>query len=554
MTDTTPPPAEAAPEFNLLDEPWLPVRWLSGGSTEVGLRQAFARGHEIAGLAEPSPPSFVALHRLLLAVTHRALTLQFGRWTDGDRARWYRDGLPLEAFERYFDHWRERFWLFHPTQPFMQVAALASIDDTAQRLKPWPVISIANAKGDTPVLFDHSVEALVPPISAGMALRHLIGYLQFAPPGLVQSVRTADKAGPLTNALAVLPIGSNLSETLLLGLHKTDNEGADLPCWERPPASEIDLLAKPTMVTGPNDRYTRLVRATLFQRLPGSGSCEVQLLRFAAGVAIADDALVLDPAIPYIQGKENTVPIRFDEGRSFWRDLPCLLPAGPDRASIQPVVVVSAMNLLERIDPDGGLRVSVAGTTSAKGKPAKTVLWRIENFRVPRSTLLDADAAAVLRLQLSFAEKTHNRLLAVVAQAIANMLPAPDARTKVQRAASWKRAESGEDPYDDLSINASKSRCTVVYFSQVERGFGELLDLIAAGDVDAAHDAWQATLLDAARLAWAAAGDMLGTSAAALRARALTEGMFNALVKPLRPAVPDAPPPDPLHLTEEDSP
>ena len=127
MIESAASPGEHPPAFNLLDEPWLPVLWHSGATGEVGLREMFARSADIADLAEPSPPAFVALHRLLLAVTHRALTLQFGRWTDADRARWYREGLPLQAFERYFDRWRERFWLFHPVQPFMQVAALAEL-------------------------------------------------------------------------------------------------------------------------------------------------------------------------------------------------------------------------------------------------------------------------------------------------------------------------------------------------------------------------------------------------------------------------------------------
>jgi hypothetical protein len=86
-----------------------------------------------------------------------------------------------------------------------------------------------------------------------------------------------------------------------------------------------------------------------------------------------------------------------------------------------------------------------------------------------------------------------------------------------------------------------------VFFSRAERGFAELLTLIGVGDVEGAHTAWQATLLDAARLAWAAAGEMLGPSAAALRARALTEGAFFALIEPLRPATASASvPPQPL--------
>lgn len=82
-----------------------------------------------------------------------------------------------------------------------------------------------------------------------------------------------------------------------------------------------------------------------------------------------------------------------------------------------------------------------------------------------------------------------------------------------------------------------------------------MLNLVAIGDVHAAYDAWQATLLDAARLAWAAAADMLGPSAAALRARALTEDAFLALIRPLRPNPPPSPVSPSTHpIPEEVSP
>src|SRR5690606_26595266 len=97
----------------------------------------------------------VAQYRLLLAITHRALTTAFGSWRDKDRVRWYRDGLPLAEIKAYLQHWRERFWLFHPEFPFLQVAALATAEETRDKRKPWTQIALASANGNTPVVFDH---------------------------------------------------------------------------------------------------------------------------------------------------------------------------------------------------------------------------------------------------------------------------------------------------------------------------------------------------------------------------------------------------------------
>ena len=123
---TTPPPS--APVFSLLDSPWLPVRYLDGCNAELGLLALFEQAAQIEGLAETSPPNLVALYRLLLAITHRALTHQLGHWTDRDRARWYQQSLPAGAVRDYLTHWRDRFWLFHAEHPFMQVAALATAE------------------------------------------------------------------------------------------------------------------------------------------------------------------------------------------------------------------------------------------------------------------------------------------------------------------------------------------------------------------------------------------------------------------------------------------
>jgi CRISPR system Cascade subunit CasA len=334
--------AAAEPAFNLLDAPWLPVRWASGRTSDVGLLQLFAHSSQIAGLAEPSPPAFIALHRLLLAITHRALTLHQGRWTDGDRARWYRDGLPPQAFERYLDKWRERFWLFHPTQPFMQVAALATAEATFDRLKPWMVISLASSKGDTPVLFDHCVESRAQPITASEAARHLLGYLQFAPPGLIQAIRVSDKAGPLANTLAVAPIGETIGQSLSLGLHRFDPDGLDLPSWESAPVELLTIEAKPTRPTGPNDRYTRQTRAALLQPMSDFAGPMVTSLRFAAGVALDESPLDLDPMVPHVTSEGKVGAVRFKEGRAFWRDMPAILPKSSARTVIAPAIMSRA--------------------------------------------------------------------------------------------------------------------------------------------------------------------------------------------------------------------
>lgn len=305
--------------FNLLDEPWIPVRTLAGEVLEVSLTDALLKARDYAALAETSPPNLIALYRLLLAALHRALTTQHGPWRDADRARWFREGLPEAPIRAYLEHWRERFWLFHPKEPFMQVVALAEVAKTKDRFKPWSQIALELSGGDTPLVFDHSQDSDPKPTDFPRVLRSLIGYLQFTPGGLVKTFKTSDFAGPLASTAAVMPIGLSISETLLLALHSWSRDAVnDLPAWERPAVALSNIMMSPTLPTGNNDRYTRLTRSVLLE--PDESFGAIRFIRFSEGCAMADDHL--EPMV-CCQVKDGEIRrVSFTEGRSIWRDLP----------------------------------------------------------------------------------------------------------------------------------------------------------------------------------------------------------------------------------------
>jgi CRISPR system Cascade subunit CasA len=513
------PPSEApdAPSFNLLDEAWVPVNWNAGGGSAVGLRELFSRSREIAALAEPSPPAFVALHRVLLAITHRALTAALGRWTDSDRARWYRDGLPAEALERYFDTWQERFWLFHPTQPFMQVAALADAAQT-RVAKPWTRVSLVHAAGNNAVVFDHSVDLMPVAMDAGEVLRSHLAYLQFVAGGLVKVFGDADKQGPLCDSACVIPVGKNLSETILLALHPApvDPELAirDCPAWERPSPAITQLQGNASLASGVNDRYTRLTRSVLLAR---HQTGRVSHVRFGEGLGLLEDEFVPDPMQSFRQGDGKLIRLRFAEGRAAWRDLPSLLPA-PMGSKARPAAVLSwAQNLRNASGEfDDGIQIVVAGTASKKDKMLET---RLAHFRLPKGALTDTDTAAALRSQLKRAEDLHTAVRQIASRVIATAAPNPSHKDAKKRA--WAVVDAGP--------------LSSTFFAHAERRVSQLLQALGNGNVEEAHNTWSATLLFAAKAAWSVLGDELGQSAAALRARALSESSFHILLRPLYP-------------------
>jgi CRISPR system Cascade subunit CasA len=59
--------------FNLIDHPWIPVRWLDQQKSPlVSLNDAFARSGEIADL-DCQPHERIAIMRLLVCITHATL-------------------------------------------------------------------------------------------------------------------------------------------------------------------------------------------------------------------------------------------------------------------------------------------------------------------------------------------------------------------------------------------------------------------------------------------------------------------------------------------------
>lgn len=486
------------PRFNLLDEPWLPVRFTDGRVRDVGLLEAFERAGEIAALAETAPPSLIAQYRLLLAIAHRALTWAHGSWKDKDRARWYREGLPLDALHDYLEHWRERFWLFHAEVPVMQVAALAQVEETAGKRKPWAQISLASASGNTALVFDHSCDDLPNPIAPSEALRSLLGFLQFTPGGLVKTLRSSDKAGPLANSAAALPLGDTLQQTLCLALHPHSSR-EDLPSWERPPVNRQALLAEATLASGPNDRYTRLSRAVLLEE---NEAGRVQWLRFAVGVALEDDPNAPDPMVSYRAGSNSLVRLTFNEGRALWRDLPALVPDS-DGKSGQPAAALGwAANLHMQLGLFGKEQpLMVAGLASDQ---AKLLRWRCERISLPAELLGNPQLAGYLRQEVRRAESLYEQIRSIATGMYAETMPDP--RSKDTRARGRAVVDAGA--------------AAATFFACAERGLPRLLQLVGAGDGEAADQHWSASLLQAAEACWEGLRRDLGQSPLALKAEA----------------------------------
>ena len=486
-------------DFCLLDEPWLPVRLADGRVLELGLLELFERSGEIVSLAETAPPSLVAQYRLLLAITHRALVTAFGNWRDKDRVRWYREGLPLAEIRAYLELWRERFWLFHPDYPFMQVAALASCPETAATYPP-STVSVELFYGTE--MFNQDVYDNSPWL-ASASIRALLGYLQFVPGGFFpgKKLKSSEKAGPLVNTAAVLPVGQTLARTLCLALHASPRVDAepDLPSWERAPLAIADLRGEPLLASGPNDRYTRQSRAVFFLR---DGNGLIAKLHFAAGLSLGEDPNAPDPMASFRVGSNDLVRLKLEDGRALWRDLPALLPNAGAGSQVA-AVVQGAVALHRELNPFEAVHqpLLVAGLASDQ---AKLLRWRMEQIALPSALLLEPDKALHLRERVAAADELFSELKRLATGMLAETMPEPHHKDTRSRARSL--VEAGP-------LAAS-------YFTAAERMLPELLRLIGEGQPEQAEVLWCKALRQAAECAWQQLLKGLGSSARALRADA----------------------------------
>lgn len=305
------------PRFNLTVEPWIPVVWRAGRREpeRVTLLDAFALGTEILDIAG-RPHERVALLRLLICVAQAAL--------DGPTTRtdWRKLGPPhdetlsdLKAkVAAYLEphgikHGEGKFWLFHPTHPFLQAAGLAlpppkktkrpKAENAEEEGEEGPVSAEKNvellelrfARDNTSTLSDQSGGTQRGFSDAELAVM-LLGYLNFAPGqpeglALWDKQETLSKAGkpakggkcyaadcPCTvdSAVHAFVVGECLSETIWLNLVPAselkrigfDDDQLGKPVWELAP----DIIRDQTRLKGPTPGYLeRLVPLSRLAKL-----------------------------------------------------------------------------------------------------------------------------------------------------------------------------------------------------------------------------------------------------------------------------------------------
>ncbi len=499
--------------YNLIDEPWIPLRLLTGERVEWGIRDTLMRATEIAVIEDPSPLVVASLHRLLLAVLYRALE---GPADINQAKAWFRSGIPVEKVEAYLERWRDRFWLFDERYPFAQIPTFEP-----RIWRAWTALAAEHNADNAKVLFDHIDVELPGVATEGATARWLLATQTFSV-SAGKSELSHTGTAPSATAAMVLPLGRNLHDTLLLALVPQNREilASDLPLWERPPESLDSLkFGAERGIVGYADRYTWRTRSVRLQAHDTGG---IEKLAFASGVDnVSIDSL--DPMLGYrIDDKKGRLPIQF-RARGLWRDFDSLLP---DNEKLAPAVIEHAAALTRTQRERFPQSVMVLGQANNK---AKIEYWRMERHVLPAALMSNANARSEIHQLLKDAEKSGDALEDAHRDWAKLMI------TKGDRDLQPDKWSKGKWVPGDVSKAIGKMSPdtpptpALGYWSQLEAAFHDVLrSYTLERDPDDIRCDWLITVRNTLRAAWAQHSASVSTGDAwAIRALVKAERSIN---------------------------
>ncbi|MFB6944630.1 type I-E CRISPR-associated protein Cse1/CasA [Streptomyces sp. NPDC060286] len=442
--------------FDLRDEPWIPVRLLTGESVRLGLRQVFKQAHEIEDLELPVPPAAAGLMRILAAITTRIAAVGDDRLDDLDVAENVNGWLDLrrrvlragrfdpEAVDSYFDKVvpSGRFNLFDLERPFLQDPRLRTECVDAKGVpNPSGVNKLVMGRPtgiNGAVLFGHFTDTAPVPVPAAEAAWHLIAQLYFGPSGQCTPRRiTEDRTGsgdaaPLRKSVSYFPWGHVLFTSLILAVPRPQGEelgeSEDVCPWEGELLDPLKPL--PVTLTWPGRMLTGRFRHAVL--LVASSDGRQVTDAYITWATHERAPVVRDPYQILDRRKDgNFQPREADGARALWRDLDALLLKDDRQDARQPpafselprVLLPSLRVRAYGFDQDGQQKDSVwfASTTP------RVLTWLEEN---------DEEMAHHIKRCHASAEEVGDRLdfAARVAWKIAtdsNVDPSPKAKVKL---------------------------------------------------------------------------------------------------------------------------
>ena len=243
-------------EFSLIDSPWIRVIDPNCKVSEVSVRDVLVNAHKYEALAGETPSQDFALLRILLAVLHTAVE-RYDK--DGNRSEldseyrietwqeiWENKKFPEKMIEAYLNEWYERFYLFHPVYPFMQVANMPFEETYDKKGNIQPIRQMdgeLSENNNKCRLFANKFGPEKDRMTYSEAARWLIHYQAFSDAAAKKKDKSSQSGGKNVPSWCgqigcIAAEGNNLFQTLMLNLvlesgNPKIDESPSFPMWER---------------------------------------------------------------------------------------------------------------------------------------------------------------------------------------------------------------------------------------------------------------------------------------------------------------------------------
>jgi len=393
--------------YNLLDEPWLPVRWLGPEPpSSVGLREALIRAHEIAELATDNPLETLSLNRLLAALTASVFPQMAdeAHWA----SLWEKGCFDPQACEAYLETYADRFDLLSADRPFF-----GHPQTEAREISPVSRLLHAAASGNNAVLFSHDMDSLPQPLTLAEAARAVVCTQGFALSGGPQAKPFPLSSGPLVGGAFFWLRGlvgetASLFSALLLNLSPSQEvwgiHPKDQAAWESatPPAPQKrDVGGLRELFTFQSRRLQLVLDSE--QKVTG--------VRYNQGSKV-EKLLYHDPYLAYKSGKEGEYPLRFSTGRALWQESAVyMMKQGGAGHAPRTIEWLSGRTLRRyQLERQTAFAVDVFGLVNDPQQVAKVELIRHERVIIYPNIIFDGERWETLAHLLKSTDEQAKRL------------------------------------------------------------------------------------------------------------------------------------------------
>ena len=379
--------------YSVLTEPVIPVLWLDGTSSSIGIRETFLRAHEIRDIQGETPLERYALLRLLIAF---AMDMLHPRNSYERRDLLDAGQFDQDVFDQYTALCEKdgpRFDLFDSEHPFMQSKYDEKLDEKAKK----PAASIVHSlpSGNNHVFIHHRTADLHA-LSFSRAFHAALASYLFCVSGT---------AGPSsvnnTPPVYAVMVGNNLFETIIVNM-LSEKEAGSLPYglglvpWRKGiTVIPKEKVAAVTLLEGLTWMPRRI---TLFPEENGT----VRSVCCQAGLDFKGNDLWNDPHVPKFKKKDETYgTVKPELGRSMWRDAGALMYDHKGKTIRQPQALRCLANIFDQDELP--YQIPIRGVGLITNQAAYTG-WLEEVISFPSSLLTQQEQADRFRIDIAYLE------------------------------------------------------------------------------------------------------------------------------------------------------